>query len=92
MMPANDDSDDISRLIPTVEELAQRLRAGGFSVNALTLTTDTKGAGAILDCGERTLRDWRTEGKGPVWLRSPGYRYPLAGIVKFLKNSRKQPE
>ncbi len=50
----------------TAEKLLERLRAGGQWCPA-GLFTDERGVAHILSCSPRTVRSWRTQGKGPRW-------------------------
>ena len=66
------------------DELARRLRARGYYVNALDSLTDTAGCGAALGISTRQLERWRQEGKGPMCHLTTRWLYPLRGLVAFL--------
>lgn len=76
---------------PRVMDLADRLEARKRWVS-LDLRTDEKTAGEIIGVKPRTFRQWREEGRGPVFV-AVGQRitYRLADILAWLDSRSVDP-
>ena len=76
---------------PRVIELAERLEARKRWVS-LDLRTDEKTAAEIIGVKPRTFRQWREEGRGPVFV-AVGQRitYRLADILAWLDSRSVDP-
>lgn len=46
----------------------------------------TRGAAAFIGYSQGTLRNWRSQGRGPAWTRAPGgtVRYLVADLRAFM--------
>lgn len=68
----------------TLQEVEARLREGGFRVT-MGGDTDIAGAAAFIGKDKRTLRAWRSEGRGPVSIQYPSGAvfYPIAELLAF---------
>lgn len=65
------------------ENLADRLRAAGYVVSIAGAVTEVAAA-KVLEVSTRTLRSWRSSGRGPECYVVGRARYPVAGLVRYL--------
>jgi hypothetical protein len=74
----------------TPAELAKRLRAAGFFVGALDHVTDVTGAASFLCISEKTLENWREEGRGPTCHRGARWLYGLPELLQFWESRKNE--
>ena len=84
-------TDKTEQTDPRVTELAARLEARKRWVS-LDLRTDEKTAAEIIGVKPRTFRQWREEGRGPVFV-AVGQRvtYRLGDIIAWLDSHAVDP-
>lgn len=69
-----------------LEDLRDIFRNGGHVVSPRD-DVDERAAAWYFECAVGTLANWRTNGKGPPWIRLPsGIKYPIGGLANYLES------
>lgn len=79
--------DESNVLCPECARIADALRRGGHAVS-IGGFIDSDAVEAWTGIPERTLRNWRSAGLGPVWFSLNGVRYRLHDLHEWLEVQR----
>jgi hypothetical protein len=78
------DAIDIEPYLARLTAAGHRVTLGGF--------TDTDGAAALLGCAPKTLRNWRTQKRGPRAFHLPGgVFYDIAQVISWCNAQSDAP-
>jgi len=75
---------------PTVAELTAELVAREHHVTPDGRVLD-KAAAMVLGVTEGTLRNWRSQGKGPSHFRLGRIWYRLCDLIEYIERQRQEP-